>query len=116
MIHPIVLITVIVTAYVPGGGGINGGLTGAFCENGQCRILRIGDCACGPSHPFNTVFVIDGTAYTCYDRGSAIGNRNVDIVHRSLESAFEWGRRAKRVEVWAPGHYDVFIERISRYR
>lgn len=112
--NAVIILTLIVTAYVPGAGGINGGLTGAHCYRGECRVLEVGDCACGPSFEFGVVFIVDGKPYICYDRGYAIGNYNIDLVYPNLESAYAWGRRTRQVEVWKPKTYQRYRRELDR--
>lgn len=105
-----IILLMIITAYVPGAGGINGGLYGAHCHAGVCTRLEIGHCACGPDIPFHTTFVVDGTPYQCVDRGGAIGNRNVDLVAGSLDDAYKIGKSRQYVQVWRPGGYEKMLE------
>lgn len=109
-----IILPMIVTAYVPGAGPPNGGLRGAHCYRGQCKLLEVGDCACGPGWAFGTTFVVDGKPYRCVDRGSAIGNKNVDLAFQDVASAKEWGRRWRSVEVWRPGAYEQYTRILER--
>ena len=104
------MLTMSVTFYLPDAGGINGDL---YLADGT--HAHIGYAACGPRYPFGTVFEIMTDmrpyglpqAFECHDRGSAVGNLNLDLVMRtgSLKQdwayARAWGKRRVPVRVYA---------------
>jgi hypothetical protein len=110
---PELVLTMTLSIYVPQAGGINGGKIMA-----DGNVVRMGAVACGPRYPFGTVFeiLLDELPQTmppsiphvleCRDRGSYVGNRNLDIllmthnVHRDLWHARRWGKRKLSVRVW----------------
>ena len=54
-------------------------------------------CACGPSFAFGTVFFVNGAAYVCTDRGSAITDGHLDLYMASEAEALTWGRQELEV-------------------
>lgn len=53
--------------------------------------------------PFGTVMYIPGYGYgVVEDRGGEIKGYHIDLYHSSHQSALEWGKQRKEVEVWFP--------------
>jgi 3D (Asp-Asp-Asp) domain-containing protein len=91
---PAQVATMSVSAYTNAGGAPPyQGLT----ASGQ--YTRPGICACGPSFPFGTIFVVSGKWYVCQDRGSAITDGHLDLWVGEDEEAWAWGRRQMQVVV-----------------
>lgn len=106
-----------VTAYVPGAGGINGGLKGGYDRiDGKWvggKVLTDSDAACGFGYHFGTTFtVLEGSEIlarngmprgrVCNDRGGAIRNQNLDLVvtgPNAIERARNWGKRTILVQI-----------------
>lgn len=111
-----IVLTLIVTMYVPGAGGINGGLRGGYDRVNEKWIggvlLNNTHAACGFSYRFGTTFeVIDDSAKAfleddgqpvkrvCFDRGGAVRAENLDLVSDSISLARKWGRRLVPVRI-----------------
>lgn len=60
-----------------------------------------GSCACGPGYPFFTGFYVKALnrVLVCIDRGSAIGDGNLDVWFRDRADALAWGVERLGVEV-----------------
>lgn len=121
MIQSCIILTLIVTVYLPGAGGINGGTRGGYdFQKGGVgwvggKTIQIGDAACGFSYPFGTTFTIldhapelkklgIGETFTCWDRGGAVKDANLDLALPIFEPfartrAADWGRRLANVRV-----------------
>lgn len=70
-------------------------------ENAWGKVPKLGDIACPIQLNFGTMVVIDNVIYTCADRMAKkyrTGNY-FDIFMEDLQSAREWGRQTKLVEV-----------------
>lgn len=129
MIQSCIILTLIVTVYLPGAGGINGGTRGGYdFQKGGVgwvggKTIQIGDAACGFSYPFGTTFTIldhapelkslgIGNTFTCWDRGGAVKDANLDLALPISEPfagkrAFGWGRRLTTVQIcrkFSPEH------------
>jgi hypothetical protein len=112
MLKLVSLVILTITIYCPGAGYPNGSsITGADWRRNI--PLKDGDAACGPRYPFGTVFVVlddsveryvKSRVVTCHDRGSAIGNGNLDLTlmggKAKLPAAFAWGKRRREVMVF----------------
>ena len=113
------VLTMTLTVYTPRAGGINGG---HITANGH--EVATGMCACGFAIPFDTVFILPEEAQAaglprrvvCMDRGSMVGNHNLDIalvsdnVKADLKTAFAWGRRKVSVAIQKPHRHEFVAE------
>lgn len=105
--------TMSVSVYAPGMGGIQGGMMSA-----SGKRIEDSHAACGFSFPFGTVFEVTGSAaeelrkrgistrVSCVDRGGAVRDWNLDIALVSgddrLKRAYDFGRRKATVIVTLP--------------
>jgi len=111
-----IILTLIVTMYAPGAGGINGGLRGGYDRVGGQWVggvfLNNAHAACGFSYHFGTTFeILDERARkfledakqpvtrVCADRGGLVRDQNLDLVSPSLSLAYKWGRRLVPVRI-----------------
>lgn len=120
-------VTMVITVYVPMAGGING--SGMITRSGE--IPQTGIAGCGYQFPFGTVFeVVDGDmsqyglpqAVVCEDRGGFSSYNHLDValvssdVAGDLNRAFAWGRRIRRVKVYASmNDYQSYLKARARY-
>ena len=67
-----------------------------------------GAVACGPAFDFGTVFVVPslGRRFVCWDRGNAIGDRNLDIWMGDRRVALEFGVVQAEVVVWPERRFE----------
>jgi 3D (Asp-Asp-Asp) domain-containing protein len=67
------------------------------------KQTRPGVCACGPSYPFGTIFIVPELGvFVCQDHGSKVGDSNLDIWVPSEKIAEKWGRKTLKVRVICP--------------
>ncbi len=108
-------VIVIVIALFLGGCGI----LSSSCQDGEVKMsvsaysgegktasgrpTGPGICACGPRYPFGTRFEVPGVGTcVCYDRGSAVSNKHLDIWMPTWEQAKAFGRKSLTVTVHCP--------------
>jgi 3D (Asp-Asp-Asp) domain-containing protein len=48
---------------------------------------------------YGTEIIIDGNTYIAEDKGGAIKGKKIDIFFESHQSAIEWGRQTKQIEI-----------------
>jgi len=96
-------ITMTLTAYTDGDPGMRGDGVMASGLN-----TFDGAAACGPAFDFGTVFVVPvlGRRFVCWDRGSAIGYRNLDIWMYDRSAALEFGVFQAEVVVWPERRFE----------
>ncbi len=72
-------------------------------ETASGKHTMPGVCACGPSYPFGTIFVVPKLGvFVCQDHGSKVGDGNLDIWVPSEKIAEKWGRKTLKVRVICP--------------
>jgi len=72
-------------------------------ETASGKHTAPGVCACGPSYPFGTIFLVPKLGvFVCQDHGSKVGDRNLDIWVPSEKLAEKWGRKTLKVRVICP--------------
>lgn len=59
--------------YWPAWGGVNGSPTGQVASGDSWQAWAYRGAACPADWPFRTEVILDGTVYTCVDRGSLVG-------------------------------------------
>jgi rare lipoprotein A len=97
MIQTMLVLTMTLTAYTDCDPGMRcDGITKSGLET------REGFCACGELYEFGTFFIVPdlGRSFVCFDRGSSVGDRSLDIWMANREEALAFGVQIHHVEVY----------------